>query len=39
MPPFWNREKRPDFLNTKRPQKEARISMKWKYKIGGNNGN
>lgn len=33
MPPFWNREKRPDFLNTKRPKKEERISMKWKYKV------
>lgn len=39
MPPFWNREKRPDFLNSKRPKKEERISMKWKYQIGGKNGN
>lgn len=39
MPPFWNREKRPDFLNTKRPKKEERISMKWKYQLGGKNGN
>lgn len=38
MPPFWNREKRPDFLNSKRPQKEERISMKWKYQTGGKNG-
>ena len=33
MPPFWNREKRPDFLNSKRPKKQDRISMKWKYKV------
>lgn len=39
MPPFWNREKRPDFLNSKRPKKEERISMKWKYQTGGKNGN
>ena len=38
MPPFWNREKRPYFLNSKRPQKEERISMKWKYQTGGKNG-
>lgn len=28
--PFWQREKRPDVLNTKRPNKEPNISMKWK---------
>ena len=39
MPPFWNREKRPDFLNTKRTKKEERISMKWKYQVGGKHGN
>lgn len=39
MPPFWNREKRPDFLNTKRPEKEERISMKWKSQVGGKHGN
>lgn len=33
MPPFWSREKRPDFLNSKRPKKQDRISMKWKYKV------
>lgn len=33
MPPFWNREKRPDFLNSKRPKKQERVSMKWKYKV------
>lgn len=39
MPPFWNREKRPDFLNSKRPRKQERVSMKWKYQLGGKNGN
>ena len=39
MPPFWNREKRPDFLNSKRPKKQDRVSMKWKYQLGGKNGN
>ena len=39
MPPFWSREKRPDFLNSKRPKKQDRISMKWKYQLGGKNGN
>lgn len=38
MPPLWNREKRPDFLNTKRPQKEEQVSMKWKYQSGGSDG-
>lgn len=33
MPPFWSREKRPDFLNSKRPKKQDHISMKWKYKV------
>lgn len=33
LPPFWNREKRPDELNTKRPFKEADISMKWKHNL------
>ena len=31
LPPLWNREKRSDFLNTKRPYSQHRISMKWKY--------
>lgn len=31
LPPFWNREKRSDPLNTKRPFKEGNISMKWKH--------
>ena len=39
MPPFWNREKRPDFLNSQRPRKQERVSMKWKYQLGGKNGN
>lgn len=39
MPPFWSREKRPDFLNSKRPKKQERVSMKWKYQLGGKNGN
>ena len=39
MPPFWNREKRPDFLNKKKKKKEERISMKWKYQVGGKHGN
>lgn len=29
--PGWKREKRDDFLNTKRPNKQNHISMKWKY--------
>lgn len=28
--PMWNREKRSDYLNTKRANKQAHISMKWK---------
>lgn len=30
LPPLWRREKRADALNTKRRNKEANISMKWK---------
>lgn len=30
LSPIWRREKRSDFLNTKRANKEAEISMKWK---------
>lgn len=30
LPPLWRREKRADDLNTKRRNKEANISMKWK---------
>lgn len=29
--PTWKREKRSDFLDTKREQKQEHISMKWKY--------
>ena len=32
--PIWKREKRPDFLNTKREKLEPKISMQWK-KTGG----
>ena len=30
--PTWRREKRADFLNTKRQTRQNHISMKWKYK-------
>jgi len=29
--PIWKREKRPDFLNTKKSKSQNHISMKWKY--------
>ena len=29
--PLWKREKRDDFLDTKRPNKQSHVSMKWKY--------
>lgn len=29
--PIWKREKRSDFLDTKKPKKQDHISMKWKY--------
>ncbi len=29
--PIWKREKRADFLNTKKPSSENKISMKWKF--------
>lgn len=29
--PIWKREKRAEFLNTKRPILESKISMKWKF--------
>ena len=29
--PIWKRETRADFLNTKRPREEGKISMKWKF--------
>lgn len=31
LPPLWKRETRRNFLNTKRPFKEDKISRKWKY--------
>ena len=31
LSPFWKREHRADFLNTKRPKEQPNISMKWKY--------
>lgn len=31
LSPSWKREHRADFLNTKRPEKQPKISMKWKY--------
>jgi len=31
LSPMWKREKRSDFLNTKRERKQNHISMKWKY--------
>ena len=30
MPPVWKREKRSSFLNTKKPNSENTISMKWR---------
>ena len=29
--PAWKREKRADYLDTKREEKQDHISMKWKY--------
>lgn len=31
LSPAWKRENRADFLNTKRPKKQDKISMGWKY--------
>lgn len=31
VPPMWKREKRADFLNTKKPRSQGKISMKWKF--------
>lgn len=31
VPPMWRREKRADFLNTKQPRSQGKISMKWKF--------
>lgn len=34
VPPMWHREKRADFLKTKKPKSQQKISMKWKYGKG-----
>lgn len=34
LPPYWERENRRSFLNTKRARKQEQISVKWK-KTGG----
>ena len=31
VPPMWKREKRADFLKTKKPKSQEKISMKWKF--------
>lgn len=31
MKPMWHREKRADFLNTKNPKSQEKISMAWKF--------
>ena len=37
--PIWKQEYRASFISPKKQKAQAKISMKWKYKIGGNNGN
>ena len=32
--PMWNREKRANFLYTKKPKSQEKISMKWKFGKG-----
>ncbi len=32
LKPIWRREKRADFLNTKKQRAQKHISMKWRYK-------
>lgn len=32
LDPMWKREKRPDYLNTKRPNSQSHISRTWKFK-------
>lgn len=34
LPPMWKREKRADFLNTKHPRSQGKISMEWKFGKG-----
>ena len=31
IPPMWHRENRSDFLNTKSPRSQGKISMAWKF--------
>ena len=31
VPPMWKREKRANFLNTKKEKSQEKISMKWKF--------
>lgn len=31
IPPMWKREKRADFLNTKKSNSQSKFSMKWKF--------
>ena len=31
VPPMWKREKRANFLNTKKEKSQGKISMKWKF--------
>lgn len=31
VPPIWKREKRADFLDTKKSNSQSKISMKWKF--------
>ncbi len=33
--PTWKQEKRPDYLNTKKPNSQGKISMNWRYKTKG----
>ena len=34
IPPMWKRETRADFLNTKHPRSQGKISMNWKFGKG-----
>lgn len=34
VPPMWRRERRADFLNTKKLKSQEKISMKWKFGKG-----
>ena len=37
LPPIWKREYRANYLSTKKPKDQEKISMKWKYKGGNKN--